>query len=889
METRSARPFCQRCRYLQVLAGLVLLLVLLGWPLRDSMLDKARTVAEQELLGNAKVVRQEVLHWLEDQRLLGGHPRDSGLARDFQHWLRHGGSTGQMEERLAWLTDRSDRYRGAWVADARGQVHFGRSTEGMAAPQPDAGLLRRVEETGTAGLMDLGLDYRGRPYMASVNPLLVSEAGGQRLVGFVILGIDPGRHLYPLLQLAHYGNPRIETVLARREGNAIRYLNPLQGHPQPMQLRLDAAGRLLSQQTPGPELQVLGGLDYRGVEVVGVVQLIPDMDWILVTKMDREAIDGPALRQFYQFGLTLLTLLTVLGLFLWLSRRYLNAQRGLAQVSRDLERERLEKVFDFLVHYANDIVLLMDEAGNILEANDAASRAYGYSRSELVRMNIAQLRAPDTLGLIHKQLAAAGNEGGYSFKTRHLRRDGSEFPVEVSSGTFEERGVRYRQSIIRDISQREAVALALAQSEARFRSLIELAAVGLAEMTPDHRWLEVNPALCEILGYEREGLLQKSWEELVHPEDLPRESALCRELLAGEREEYKLPLRFIHAGGSTVWGNVAVRSMDDARGRHASLVLIVHDITSLIQQEEQLREALERQIELNHRLEEAQSQLLQSEKMASIGQLAAGVAHEINNPVGFVSSNLGTLKTYLDDLMAIIDAALARNGNDPELRTLLAARDFPFLREDAPALVAESLDGIARVKKIVQDLKDFSRVGEADWQWADLHQGLESTLNIVWNEIKYKARVDKHYGDLPRIWCLPSQLNQVFMNLLVNAAHAIERQGVITLRSGTSPDGVWVEVEDTGHGIAPEHLGKIFDPFFTTKPVGQGTGLGLSLAFSIVRKHGGHIEVHSEPGQGTRFRVWLPRIPPEASPPAEAPEPPISSEVNHESPPHPAP
>ncbi len=880
MDATPARPFCQSCRYLQLLAGLLLVLALAGWPLRSNMLEKARVEAEQELLGNARIVRQELLHWLEDQRLMGGHPMDSGLARDLEAWLRRGGSTRPMEARLDWLLERSDRYTGAWVADARGRVLFGHSTDGMVAPQPDAGLLQQVAQTGMAQLMDLSLDSRGRPFMASVNPLLLSGADGPRLVGFAILGIDPERHLYPLLQLAHYGHPRIETVLARREGNAIHYLNPLQGQPQPLQLRLDAVGRLLSQQTPGPEPRVLSGLDYRGVEVFGVVQLIPGMDWIVVTKMDQEDIYAPALRQFHQFGLSVLSLVLVLGLLFWLSRRYLNAQRGLAQVSRDLERERLEKVFDFLVHYANDIVLLMDEAGNILEANDAASRAYGYSRSELVRMNIAQLRAPDTLGTIQQQLAAADHEGGYSFKTRHLRRDGSEFPVEVSSGTFEERGVRYRQSIIRDISQREAVALALAQSEARFRSLIELAAVGLAEMTPEHRWLEVNPALCEILGYERDQLLQKSWAELVHPEDLPREETLCRELLAGEREEYKLPLRFIHAGGGTVWGNVAVRSMDDARGRQVSLVLIVHDITSLIQQEEQLREALARQIDLNHQLEEAQSQLLQSEKMASIGQLAAGVAHEINNPVGFVSSNLGTLRTYLDDLIAIIDAAQARSGGDPELRALLAARDFPFLRDDAPALVAESLDGIARVKKIVQDLKDFSRVGESEWQWADLHQGLESTLNIVWNEIKYKARVDKHYGDLPRIWCLPSQLNQVFMNLLVNAAHAIDRQGVITLRSGTSPDGVWVEVEDTGHGIAPEHLGKLFDPFFTTKPVGQGTGLGLSLAFSIVRKHGGHIEVHSEPDQGARFRVCLPQIPPEATPPADAQAYLISSEAH---------
>ena len=176
------------------------------------------------------------------------------------------------------------------------------------------------------------------------------------------------------------------------------------------------------------------------------------------------------------------------------------------------------------------------------------------------------------------------------------------------------------------------------------------------------------------------------------------------------------------------------------------------------------------------------------------------------------------------------------------------------------ALVGESSEGISRVAKIVQDLKDFSRVGShEEWCWADLHEGLDSTINIVNNEIKYKAQLVREYGDIPRIDCLPSQLNQVFMNMLVNAAHAIETQGTITVRTGVEgDDNVQIEIRDTGRGIAPEHLSRIFDPFFTTKPIGKGTGLGLSLSYGIVQKHGGRIDVESEPGRGTAFRVTLP-------------------------------
>ena len=272
------------------------------------------------------------------------------------------------------------------------------------------------------------------------------------------------------------------------------------------------------------------------------------------------------------------------------------------------------------------------------------------------------------------------------------------------------------------------------------------------------------------------------------------------------------------------------------------------------------------QQELIKKLEDAQGQLLQSEKMASVGQLAAGVAHEINNPIGFINSNLGSLKGQIKDLLSVIavyeQAEPVLTGHPDLLAAIKQARavaDLEFLRDDIQSLIAESLEGVLRVKKIVENLKDFSRVDTTEWQFANLENGLESTLNIVWNEIKYKAEVKKEYGGLPEIECLASQINQVFMNLLVNAAHAINEQGLITLRTGSDDEMVWVEVEDTGSGIKAEHLNRIFEPFFTTKPVGKGTGLGLSLVYGIVQRHHGRIDVRSEVGVGTVFRVTLPQ------------------------------
>ncbi|MES2016225.1 MAG: ATP-binding protein [Pseudomonadota bacterium] len=279
----------------------------------------------------------------------------------------------------------------------------------------------------------------------------------------------------------------------------------------------------------------------------------------------------------------------------------------------------------------------------------------------------------------------------------------------------------------------------------------------------------------------------------------------------------------------------------------------------------ELRDRHLKLIELNEKLSMAQEQLVQSEKLASIGQLAAGVAHEINNPIGYIFSNFGTLQSYLEQLFDMLHVYQdAETHTEPavaaKLRAMRETIDLDFLREDIPVLMSESKEGIVRVRHIVQDLKDFSRVDtSSEWAWASLHAGIDSTLNIVSNEVKYKADVVKEYGDIPDIECLPSQINQVIMNLVVNAAHALgEKRGTITIRTGRSEDNVWIEVEDNGSGIAKEHLSRIFDPFFTTKPIGKGTGLGLSLAYGIVQKHRGRIDIDTEIGRGTKFHIVLP-------------------------------
>ena len=264
-------------------------------------------------------------------------------------------------------------------------------------------------------------------------------------------------------------------------------------------------------------------------------------------------------------------------------------------------------------------------------------------------------------------------------------------------------------------------------------------------------------------------------------------------------------------------------------------------------------------------LQAQQATILQQDKMASIGQLAAGVAHDINNPIGFVAGNIEVLADFWQKVsayLAILDRALREAATPEELARVAAEREalkVDYVFEELPAVLAECREGTERVNKIVLNLKGFSRHDAPEGRLADLHECLDSTLGIIRNELRYKADVTKEYGDIPEIFCYPQQLNQVFMNLLINAAQAIEHWGEITIRTWADDAQVCVAIGDTGAGIPKEQLSKVFEPFFTTKEVGVGTGLGLSIVYDIVKHHGGDISVESEPGKGSVFTIRLPR------------------------------
>jgi len=538
-------------------------------------------------------------------------------------------------------------------------------------------------------------------------------------------------------------------------------------------------------------------------------------------------------------------------------------------------RYLLRSIFDSI----NETLAMVDIEGTLLAINRVGAARFQSTPQQLVGRRLLDVM-PDPVGeerfAAIQRVAASGRE-----ETLVDQCAGRDYRLNIVPVEGE-----FRRVVIsaQDITEKLAAEQALHRSEAHFRAFFERSMVGMATTSPATGWLDVNPALCDILGYSRDELTRKTWPELTHPDDLAPDLAQFNRILAGEIDEYEMDKRFIRKDGSLVYAFIAVRGVRLADGSVDYFVALVQDIGERKRSETELAVNLAHQKQLNKKLEEAHNQLLQSEKMASIGQLAAGVAHELNNPIGFVYSNIGTLQNYLRDIFQIAEAcetAAAQAANPADfarINALKAEKDFDYLKTDIFQLLTESADGLERVKKIVRDLKDFSRPGENNWQWADVNQGLESTLNIVWNELKYKCTVNKHYGELPQVRCLPSQLNQVFMNLLVNAAQSIETKGDITISTDApTVDSVRIRITDTGKGIPPEHINRLFEPFFTTKPVGKGTGLGLSISWGIIQKHHGMIEVASDVGKGTTFTVTLPVDPP--ADPDTAPNAPTSEKA----------
>ncbi|WP_407737257.1 PAS domain S-box protein [Hyalangium sp.] len=474
--------------------------------------------------------------------------------------------------------------------------------------------------------------------------------------------------------------------------------------------------------------------------------------------------------------------------------------------------------------------------------DERGSRPFAYEEdAEAARQAVQRLRT--------------GQEQWTLSRNRNYRRDGTIIHCEWYSYTLRDASGQLLciLSQVVDVTARDQTLQLLEESERRFKATFELAAVGIAHVSVEGRWLRANTRLCEILGYSPQEILRLTFQDVTHPEDIAPDMELVRKVLGGELPMYTMEKRYIRKSGEHIWCNLTVSLVRKPDGKPDYFISVIEDISRRHRAEQERDELLAREHQARTEAEDlvrsrsaelaaTRSALVQAERLATAGQLAAGVGHEINNPLAYVLANV---------MFAV-----------EELGRIKAPVPGVDLEEILKALVQTHL-GAERIRDIVRDLRIFARGDPEAIGPVDVHAALDFSTAMAAHEIRQRAQFVRQYGDVPYVRANESRLGQVFLNLLLNAAQAIPEGAVdshqVTVATRSAEEGwVMVEVSDTGQGIAPEHLPHIFEPFFTTKPVGVGTGLGLSVCHGIVKGLGGRIEVESQLGRGTTFRVSLP-------------------------------
>lgn len=660
-----------------------------------------------------------------------------------------------------------------------------------------------------------------------VIPLIDHSLNDSTVLGLIAIRIDPQKVLYPLIQSWPTPSKSAETLLIRKEGDEIVYLNRLR-HANNTELTLRNSASLeklpAAMATRGIEGTV-EGIDYRNVPVVAVMKKIPGSPWYLVAKIDRDEALSDIYYQRSMVITILILFISLIGLFLgflWWNER---ARFYRGKYETELSRLALIKHFDYILKFANDIILLFDKELKIVEANDRALETYLYTRDELIGMNLEKIKAPETLPLLSERIKMIDTDKSATFETIHKRKDDTTFPVEISSRVIDIEGSKYYQSIGRDITERKSIEDTLKESEEKFRKIFEESPFSMLMTGKDFGILKANNSFCQMTGYIEEDLKSFTFRTFTHPDYIEGDEISLMRLIAGEIPLYHTEKRYIRKDGSVIWGSTTVSIIRNNTGEAQYFLVMVENITARKRTESELIGAKER-AEESDRLKTA---------------FLHNVSHEIRTPMNAI---LG-FSTLL---------------NEPGLSESEHNQYVNIIFQSSNQLLS-----------IINDIVDIANVESGQVKLNFREMNLNSSLRSLveqfrYNENEYDIAINFSPGlkdEESTIVTDTTKLIQILSNLIGNAKK-FTRKGSIDIRYTLNNALLEFSVRDTGIGIRPEHIDKIFNRFSqvdaTDSRQYSGTGLGLSICKAYVELMGGYIGVESEPGKGTHFVFTLPYL-----------------------------
>jgi len=753
------------------------------------------------------------------------------MVRKFSEFLQN--STNKLLrddilQSLKSLTEKFD-YRNVLLLDLSGNVRLSYPVQDTIIGDYLKPLLPEIISHRKVVLTDL---HRARlvsfVHLDLIVPLIDQSLNDTLVLGWLTLRIDPEKVLNSLIQSWPTPSRSAEALLIRRDGDEIVYLNELR-HLRNTELILKkpVATKMLPAAMAIQGIEgTVNGIDYRNVPVVASMKKIPGTLWFMVAKIDRDEILSALSDHMNMVVIILILFIITSGFFLgfiWWNQRVRFYRE---KYENEIDRLALVKHFDYILKYANDIIFLIDNNLTITEANDRALEVYKYERNELIGMNIRKLRSPEALWQLDEQIKTIDENQFATFETRHIRKDGSTFPIEISARSIDIEGVKYYQSIGRDITERKYAEDTLRESEERFRKIFEESPFSMVMTGKDFGIIRANLSFCKMIGYGEEELKSFTFRNFTHPDHVSGDEILLMRLIAEEIPIYHTEKRYIRKDGSIIWGSTTVSIIRNNKGEAHFFIAMVENIT------------LRKRVEAD--LVSAKEKAEESDRLKTA--FLQNVSHEIRTPMNAIIG----FSTLL---------------NEPGL-------EEPDRRQYTDIIFQSS----SQLLSIINDIVDVANIESGQVRINMKKTNLNSSLRMLNEQFSYKEKqyeipisLSPGLPDADAIIITDgTKLIQILSNLISNSIK-FTRQGQIDFGYILKDSFLEFFVRDTGIGISSDHVGKIFNRFYqvdgaVSRQFG-GTGLGLSICKAYVDLLGGSIRVESEPGKGTLFVFTIPYLP----------------------------